>query len=124
MRFLLDMNLSPDWIDEFANRGCEAVHWSSIGAANATDASIMAFARENRYVVFTHDLDFGAMIAATEASFPSVIQVRIQDVSPRSLSVRFFKIVEQYSPQLEKGALIVVDSRKSRVRILPLRPKQ
>jgi predicted nuclease of predicted toxin-antitoxin system len=124
MRFLLDMNLSPDWIDEFVNRGYEAVHWSSIGAANATDASIMAFARENRYIVFTHDLDFGAMIAATEASFPSVIQVRIQDVSPQSLSVRFFKIVEQYSHQLEEGALIVVDSRKSRVRILPLRPKQ
>jgi predicted nuclease of predicted toxin-antitoxin system len=124
MRFLLDMNLSPDWIDEFVNRGYEAVHWSTIGAANATDASIMAFARENRYIVFTHDLDFGAMIAATEASFPSVIQVRIQDVSPQSLSVRFFKIVEQYSHQLEEGALIVVDSRKSRVRILPLRPKQ
>lgn len=124
MRFLLDMNLSPDWIDEFVNRGYEAVHWSSIGAANATDASIMTFARENRYIVFTHDLDFGAMIAATEASFPSVIQVRIQDVSPQSLSMRFFKIVEQYSHQLEEGALIVVDSRKSRVRILPLRPKQ
>ena len=124
MKFLLDMNLSPDWIEEFTNRGFDAVHWSSTGAANATDVSIMAFARENGYIVFTHDLDFGAMITATGASLPSVIQVRIQDVSPQSLSERFFKIVEQYGDQLEKGALIVVDSRKSRVRILPLRPKQ
>jgi predicted nuclease of predicted toxin-antitoxin system len=76
--------------------------------------------------VKTHTLflDFGATIAATEASFPSVIQVRIQDVSPHSLGAQFFKIIEQYSPQLERGALIVVDLRKSRVRILPLRPKQ
>ena len=124
MKFLLDMNLSPDWIKEFKNRGFDAVHWSSIGAANAPDVSIMAYAREKGYIVFTHDLDFGAMIAATGASFPSVIQVRIQDVSPNSLSDRFFKIVEQYGHQLEKGALIVVDSRKSRVRTLPLRPKQ
>ncbi|KAA3655877.1 MAG: hypothetical protein DWQ04_32775 [Chloroflexi bacterium] len=124
MKFLLDMNLSPDWIAEFTNRGFDAVHWSTIGAANATDVSIMNYARENGFIVFTHDLDFGAMIAATGASFPSVIQVRIQDVSPHSLSDRFFKIVGQYGDQLEKGALIVVDSRKSRVRILPLRPKQ
>lgn len=27
MRFLVDMNLSPRWVDFLAAAGCEAVHW-------------------------------------------------------------------------------------------------
>lgn len=42
----------------------------------------MAWARANDYIVFTHDLDFGAMLALTNAESPSVIQVRTQDVTP------------------------------------------
>ena len=37
-----------------------AIHWSTIGVANASDEEIMAWAKENGYIVFTHDLDFGA----------------------------------------------------------------
>lgn len=43
---------------------------------SATDEEIMRWARENGYVVFTHDLNFGVILAATRAQSPSVIQVR------------------------------------------------
>jgi hypothetical protein len=42
----------------------------------------MAWALANGYVVFTHDLDFGTMLALTDASGPSVLQVRAQSVLP------------------------------------------
>lgn len=120
MKFLLDMNLSPDWLTEFNQRGIEAIHWSQVGDLRAKDHMIMQYAREHEYVVFTHDLDFGAMLAATGASSPSVIQIRIQDVSPQSLASRFFTIIEQFESQLAQGALVIVDTRKNRVRTLPL----
>lgn len=82
MKLLLDMNLSPLWIEFFERNGWIAVHWSSIGNARATDREIMEWARANNYVVFTHDLDFGTILAATRAGNPSVIQVRTQDVLP------------------------------------------
>jgi len=40
----------------------------------------MDWAKDNGYVVFTHDLDFSALLAATQAECSSVIQVRTQDV--------------------------------------------
>jgi predicted nuclease of predicted toxin-antitoxin system len=43
------------------------VHFSRIIQARASDAAIMAWARDGGYVVFTHDLDFSALLAATEA---------------------------------------------------------
>jgi predicted nuclease of predicted toxin-antitoxin system len=36
----------------------------------------MNYAAVNGYTVFTHDLDFGAMLAKTGAKKPSVIQIR------------------------------------------------
>lgn len=82
MKLLIDMNLSPRWAGFLANAGIEAAHWSTIGAANAVDEEIMTFARDNGYVVLTHDLDFGAILAATHGLKPSVVQIRSEDVSP------------------------------------------
>jgi len=81
----------------------------------------MEWARENGYVVFTHDLDYGTLLATTRAQGPSVIQVRTQDVMPQSLGSRLVQMLRQYESELEKGALITVDEAKSRVRILPFR---
>jgi predicted nuclease of predicted toxin-antitoxin system len=53
MKLLVDMNLSPRWVKRLVEAGLEASHWSSVGAANASDAEIMAFARTNGYVVLT-----------------------------------------------------------------------
>ena len=36
----------------------------------------MAFAGANGCVVLTHDLDFGAILAATQGRKPSVVQIR------------------------------------------------
>jgi len=56
------MNLSPDWTAVLTNENIEAVHWSSVGKRNAPDEEIMQYARENGYTVFTHDLDFSAIV--------------------------------------------------------------
>ena len=120
MNILIDMNLSPDWVKVFENNNIKAVHWSSIGDPSAPDKQIMSWAKDNGFIVFTHDLDFGAILASTNAEGPSVIQVRTQDVSPQRLSAFVLKALKQYSLQLEKGALIAVDEIKSRIRILPL----
>jgi predicted nuclease of predicted toxin-antitoxin system len=31
MRFLVDMNLSPRWVDLLAAAGYEAAHWNDVG---------------------------------------------------------------------------------------------
>jgi predicted nuclease of predicted toxin-antitoxin system len=59
--------------------GCEAVHWSIVGKADATDSEIMAFAAANDYVVLTNNLDFAAILASTHHKKPSVVQIRAED---------------------------------------------
>lgn len=121
MRILIDMNLSPDWVAVFQVAGIEAVHWSTIGQANAPDTVIFAYALQHKYVVFTHDLDFSAILAATNASAPSVIQVRTQDTMPASIGPAVFQALRQFDSSLQRGALVTIDMAKARVRVLPLR---
>ena len=120
MKLLVDMNLSPDWVAALEQAGWDTVHWSSVGNPRAADAEIMAWARQQGRVVFTHDLDFGTMLALTVAEGPSVIQVRTQDVTPRAAGKLVVSALRQFQSELEKGALIVVDEAQVRARVLPL----
>jgi len=85
MKIIIDMNLSPLWVQLLADAGHEVVHWSMIGEPNASDREIMAWARSNGFIVFTHDLDFGTILASTDAEAPSVFQIRTQDISPHNI---------------------------------------
>ena len=80
----------------------------------------MAWALAHAYVVFTHDLDFGTILALTHAAGPSVIQVRGQNVLPEDMGPLVSAALRQHEAALESGALVVVDDKKSRVRVLPL----
>ena len=120
MKFLIDMNLSPAWVSVLKEAGMEPVHWSSIGRPDAPDNEILGYARSNGYVVFTHDLDFGTILAATKANCPSVIQIRSQNVTPKHLGRLVVSALHQFEKHLKAGALVTVDEKKLRVRILPL----
>jgi len=121
MRVLVDVNLSPTWVEVLTGAGHEAVHWADLGELRAPDREVMGWARRNLHVVLTHDLDFGALLAMTGAEGPSVIQLRAQDVLPISIASEVLQVLEAHARVLERGAIVSIDKAAARVRILPLR---
>ncbi|MGH7436265.1 MAG: DUF5615 family PIN-like protein [Polyangiaceae bacterium] len=114
IKLLVDVNLSPAWVGFFASRRVEAVHWTSVGDPRATDAELMRYARERGYVVFTHDLDFGTLLALTRARGPSVVQVRAQNVLPDAIGEMVVRVLSDHAAPLESGALVTVDQQAAR----------
>lgn len=121
MKLLIDMNLTPRWVDWLFQAGIEAVHWQSVGAHDAPDAEIMAYARESDLTVLTHDLDFGDMLAASKGNKPSVVQIRADDNSPEAVGAQVVAALRQLADELKAGALVTVEPSRSRLRLLPLR---
>ena len=80
----------------------------------------MRWALDGGYIVLTSDLDFSAMLAASGAAGPSVLQVRTQDVLPDSLGAQVVRVLLEQSDALESGAIITIDEITARVRILPI----
>jgi predicted nuclease of predicted toxin-antitoxin system len=120
MKILIDMNLSPDWVQVLESAGHEAVHWSVVGNHDAPDLELFQWAIMRGYTVFTHDLDFGAILAATETRAPSVVQIRTQNLHPDYMGQFVLDILQQFEEEIKNGALISADRRRSRARILPL----
>jgi predicted nuclease of predicted toxin-antitoxin system len=121
VKLLVDMNLSPSWVERLARHGFEAVHWSTIGAATAPDVEILAWANEHQFVVITNDLDFSAILAASVGTTPSVLQIRTQDLlSDEAVSI-VARALEAHREDIERGALLSIDETGTRVRMLPLR---
>jgi hypothetical protein len=52
---------------------------------------------------------------------PSVIQLRLDDVRPQSIGQDVLLVLERHREDLERGALITLKGRKSRLRLLPLK---
>jgi predicted nuclease of predicted toxin-antitoxin system len=120
VKILIDMNLSPDWVEILQRQGHQAVHWTTVGDPRASDAAIMMWAKVNGHIVFTYDLDFGSALAVTHADGPSVLQVRATNLLPDHLESVVMAALRQHEPELTAGALVVVDEARRRVRILPI----
>ena len=124
MKLLVDMNLSPSWVDRLARHGFEAVHWSTIGAATAPDIEILTWANEHAFVLITNDLDFSAILAAGGEASPSVVQIRTQDLLSDVVVSIVAKALDAHREDIERGALLSIDEAGTRVRVLPLRRSQ
>lgn len=124
MKLLFDMNLAPSWVEAVNSHGRHsAVHWSAIGALDALDTQIMDYARGQSCVVMTCDLDFGAILAATRAQLPSVVQIRANDVRPSAIAAALLRALDQFEAELLTGALLTVEPERARVRLLPFANK-
>ncbi|HET7849773.1 MAG TPA: DUF5615 family PIN-like protein, partial [Pseudolabrys sp.] len=100
MKILVDMNLSPTWVEFLTKAGYEAVHWSETGSARATDLELMTWAAEHNYVILTADLDFGAMLAASKGNSPSVVQVRSDILTPPAIGTAVIRALTQAKQEL------------------------
>jgi predicted nuclease of predicted toxin-antitoxin system len=120
MRILIDMNLSPDWVHLLTNGGFQATHWSTVGPACAADETIMDYARAHDCIVFTHDLDFSAILATSHAAKPSVVQLRTGSLDPNVIGAILIAALRQTQSELVLGALLTIDPHRHRMRLLPL----
>jgi predicted nuclease of predicted toxin-antitoxin system len=120
MKIIVDMCLSPKWVDPLNAAGLEARHWSSLGAGNAPDSTIFDFARRDGFVILTADLDFGALLAGTRSGKPSVIQLRLPRISLEKAWEPTLRALTQFRAEIDAGALVTIDAATARVRILPI----
>lgn len=120
MRLLLDQGTSRGATLVLRGRGIDAIHTAELGLSTATDHALLAFALDDDRVVVTLDSDFHAILAATNAIAPSVVRIRIERLRADALAEIVEKVLATCSEDLLAGAVVTVDERTIRVRLLPL----
>ena len=51
---------------------------------------------------------------------PSVVQIRAEDVSPDVIGTKITRALHQMESELNEGALLSIDDKTMRLRVLPL----
>lgn len=120
MRILLDMNIPLIYKTLLEEKGLEILRWRNIGAPTAADTEIMAYARDQNLIVLTCDLDFSAILSATREIKPSIVQIRASIRHANKVADLITAAVSQYADELKKGAVLSIDEKKARLRLLPL----
>ena len=120
MKLLVDLNLSPAWVETLQADGHEVMHWSGMESPRSPDAELMRFALKRGWTVFTNDIEVDALLAHIRGSKPSVLQVRAQDVSPGHLAPLVLRVLRRFAKELEAGAIVTVEEAGEKVRVLPL----
>lgn len=121
MKFLADMGISPKTAAILRSLGHDAVHLHDQGLDSLEDPAILAKAREEGRILLTHDLDFGELIAVSEAMLPGVVVFRLRNMRPERVSRYLEDTISRHAEAMERGAIISVTEGQVRVRLLPLR---
>ena len=120
MKFLADMNMSMSTVHYLRNQGYDAVHLHEKGMAQASDITVVLKAKEEKRIVLTFDLDFGDLMACSKESLPSIVIFRLRDETPQAVLPHLKDVLENYSEELKKGALVIAGNNRNRIRRLPL----
>ena len=102
MNLLLDMNIPEIWVPFLSEAGHRATHWSRVGDIRAEDTAIMRWAKAHGQVIFTNDLDFGALLYLTDALAPSVVQTRAEHIVPRVMGTTVLEALSTANPPRPK----------------------
>jgi len=123
MKFLADMCVDVRVAGWLRDQGYDAVHLRDEGLHKMPNGQIFEKAISENRTVITFDLDFGEIAAFTRGEKASVILFRLQNTRISNVLDRLAYVLVNSSEALSKGAVIVVEQYRHRIRYLPIGEK-
>jgi len=121
MRFLVDNPVSPLVADMLRQAGHDAVHVREYRLQAAADAVIFERASEENRIIVSADTDFGFLVAQSKKCKPSVILFHHSfSHRPQQQGKLLLDNLVQLATALEQGSVVVFESRRIRIRSLPI----
>lgn len=102
------------------NGGHDALHLREQGLQRLADNQIFLKARSEGRIVITFDLDFGEIAALSSERQPSVILFRLRNTRTPHVVERLAAVLSRAATELEKGAVVIVEEARWRVRTMPV----
>jgi predicted nuclease of predicted toxin-antitoxin system len=103
------------------DQGHESVHLGEVGLARLPNGEIFGKAIAESRIVLTFDLDFGEIVALSSGHAASVVVFRLRNTRAAHVIERLSATLEAAGDALARGAIVVVEESRSRIRDLPIK---
>ena len=110
IRFLLDMGLAQSTSEFLRSLGYDAIHLRDEGLQRLPDEQIVIKAQVEGRAIITHDLDFGRIVALSGDTVPSIVTLRLTDMTPASVNDALRTVLNDAARSLEGRKTSVSDS--------------
>jgi predicted nuclease of predicted toxin-antitoxin system len=121
MKFLVDNALSPVMAEGLRRAGHDAIHVRDYRLQESEDEVIFDRAAREERIIVSADTDFGTLLALRRDKTPSVILFRrMVPRRPESQVSFLLSNLNEISESLERGAVVVIEETRLRVRSLPI----
>lgn len=120
IRLLADLHISPKTVDVILKNGYKISRVTDHLPPSSSDIQIIDLAERLNASILTQDLDFSALVAKSGKVSPSVISLRVSNVSPNRITSLLLSLLPTIQKELEEGSIISVDDAGVRIRLLPV----
>lgn len=120
-RLLADLHISPKTVAALRSVGYTISRVTDHLPSTASDQEIIHLAEDLQASILTQDLDFSAMIAQSGKSFPSLLSLRLGNVSHQRITQLLLTLLPTIGNELIQGSIISVDEETIRIRPLPVK---
>ena len=120
MRFLADMGVSQQVVEWLQANGHDSRHLRDEGLQRLPNGDIFEKANREQRILLTFDLDFGEIVAGIAGQVVSVILFRLRNTCAAFVIQRLANVLAHSSAELTKGAIVIVEDGRHRVRTLPI----
>ncbi|MGE5215814.1 MAG: DUF5615 family PIN-like protein [Chloroflexota bacterium] len=119
MRFLVDMCMDVRVASWLNAHGHDAIHLRDEGLQRLPNGGIFEKAIVESRVVVTLDLDFGAIVALSRGGETGVLLFRLRNTRTSFVIQRLGEVVPECMDALTRGAIVIVEETRHRVREFP-----
>lgn len=120
MRFLADMCVDVRVVVWLREQGHDAIHLRDEGLHRMPNGEIFEKGRRENRIILTFDLDFTEIAALTGGEKTNLILFRLKNTRTPNVIKHMSKVLQDSADHLEKGAVVVVEEFRHRVRYLPI----
>ena len=119
VKFLLDANLSPRTRKHLTEKfSFDIIDLIIENKHGLTDEEVIKFAKKEKRVIITFDLDFGEIYYFSERGKVGIIVLRIMDQTVESVNKVLDKFFQKEAKNIDlEKSLVIIDDTK--VRIIP-----
>lgn len=116
-RFVIDEDVSRSTGKVLKELGYEVKDIRDYGLRGAEDEDVYQFAKNNRAVVVTSDMDFGNTLRFPIGSHFGIVIIHFpNEVSTKEINRQFIESIKSLTEDDFKGNLVIVEPGKVRIR--------